>query len=211
LVWVPGTGGEPYLFGRAPSQKAIHIAGFHIPTTPVTQALWTHVMGTNPASKHAPRCPVENISWRDITRPGGFLDQLNECFLPALIGNEPELHFRLPPRRNGNTRREAAQHGATTSRSAEATIRMKSPGMGRAGPSADNCAYDCWARVWGGGLPVAGLAADNRPRLTTPLRRRPIRSAFTTCPATCGSGVMTCASMISAPCRRMADRISVPA
>ena len=96
LVWVPGTGGEPYLFGRAPSQKAIHIAGFHIPTTPVTQALWTHVMATNPAAKQAPRCPVENISWGDITRPGGFLDQLNERFLPSLVGNEPDLRFRLP-------------------------------------------------------------------------------------------------------------------
>jgi hypothetical protein len=34
LVWVPGTRDEPYLFGRAPNQKAIHIAGFYIATDP---------------------------------------------------------------------------------------------------------------------------------------------------------------------------------
>lgn len=95
LVWVPGTGVEPYLFGREPRRKAIHIAGFFISTTPVTQALWTHVMGANPAIKRAPRRPVENISWGDITRPGGFLDQLDERLLAAIVGDEP-YRFRLP-------------------------------------------------------------------------------------------------------------------
>jgi formylglycine-generating enzyme required for sulfatase activity len=95
LVWVPGTGDEPYLFGREPRRKAVHIAGFFITTTPVTQALWTHVMGTNPAVKRAPQRPVENISWGDITRPGEFLDQLNERVLAAIVGHEP-YRFRLP-------------------------------------------------------------------------------------------------------------------
>ena len=96
LVSVPGTGGEPYLFGRPPAQKAIHVAPFHIAVTPVTQALWTHVMGTNPAVKPAPRRPIENISWRDITRPGGFLDRLNERCLPTVAASESHLRFRLP-------------------------------------------------------------------------------------------------------------------
>jgi len=39
MIWVPGTGGEPYLFGRGPARKAIHVAGFFMSTTPVTQAL----------------------------------------------------------------------------------------------------------------------------------------------------------------------------
>lgn len=95
LVWVPGTGAEPYLFGREPSRKAVHLAGFFIITTPVTQALWTHVMGTNPAVKRGPRRPVENISWSDITRPGGFLDRLNERLLTAIVGDD-SYRFRLP-------------------------------------------------------------------------------------------------------------------
>ena len=49
LIRVPGTGGEPYLFGRGPTRKAIRLAGFFISSTPVTQALWAHVMGANPA------------------------------------------------------------------------------------------------------------------------------------------------------------------
>ncbi len=85
MVWVPGSGVETYLFGREPRQKAINIGGFFIGGTPVTQSLWTHVMGTNPAVKRAPRCPVENISWDDITRSGGFLARLNERVLGAMV------------------------------------------------------------------------------------------------------------------------------
>jgi formylglycine-generating enzyme required for sulfatase activity len=96
LIWIPGTGGEPYLFGQGPTRKAIHVAGFFMTTTPVTQALWAHVMGANPAAKRASRCPVENISWGDITQPGGFLDRLNERLLAVVAGDEPHLRFRLP-------------------------------------------------------------------------------------------------------------------
>lgn len=96
LIWVPGTGSEPYLFGRGPTRKAIHVAGFFMTSTPVTQALWAHVMGTHPSTTRAPRCPVENISWSDIAQPGGFLARLNERLLAALVGDEPNLRFRLP-------------------------------------------------------------------------------------------------------------------
>jgi formylglycine-generating enzyme required for sulfatase activity len=96
LVWVPGTGGEPYVFGHEPASKRIQIAGFFVAATPVTQALWTHVMNHNPSIKSAPRRPVENISWADITRPGGFLDRMNERILPSLDAGNPQLHFRLP-------------------------------------------------------------------------------------------------------------------
>jgi formylglycine-generating enzyme required for sulfatase activity len=96
VVWVPGTGVDGYLFGREPRQKAVHIDGLFVGTTPVTQALWTHVMGTLPAVKPAPRCPVENVSWHDITRSGGFLDRLNGRVLGTMVGDEPHLRFRLP-------------------------------------------------------------------------------------------------------------------
>jgi formylglycine-generating enzyme required for sulfatase activity len=96
LVWVRGTEGDPYLFGRQPMGKRVHVDGFFIATTPVTQALWTHVMGDNPSGKSAPRCPVENISWDDITRPGGFLDRADERILTAVGADDPQLRFRLP-------------------------------------------------------------------------------------------------------------------
>jgi formylglycine-generating enzyme len=96
LVWVPGTGEEPYLFGREPRSKSIHVAGFFIAATPVTQALWTYLMGENPSAKSASRCPVENVSWGDITRPGGFLDRVNDRLLTAVAADDPQLRFRLP-------------------------------------------------------------------------------------------------------------------
>jgi formylglycine-generating enzyme required for sulfatase activity len=49
LVWVPGTGGEPYFFGRAPNQKPVHVGGFYVGATPVTQALWTDDLSAVPA------------------------------------------------------------------------------------------------------------------------------------------------------------------
>ena len=64
LVWVPGTEGEPYPFGREPASKRIHVDGFFIAETPVTQALWTHVVGHNPSVKSAPCRPVENLEPR---------------------------------------------------------------------------------------------------------------------------------------------------
>jgi sulfatase modifying factor 1 len=96
LVWVPGTGREPYLFGREPSRKRVHVPGFFIAATPVTQALWTHVMGANPCVNSGPPCPREQTSWRDITQPGGFLDRVNHQLLTAIAADDPHLRFRLP-------------------------------------------------------------------------------------------------------------------
>src|SRR5215218_7584472 len=49
LVRVAGTHGKPYLFGGGGNRRAMEVRDFHIATTQVTQALWTHVMGANPA------------------------------------------------------------------------------------------------------------------------------------------------------------------
>ncbi len=75
LVRVPGTS---------------DIADFHIGITPVTQTLWTDVMGPSPAPQLQPRRPVTHVSWMDITARGGFLDRVNaeRAF--------PRLTFRLP-------------------------------------------------------------------------------------------------------------------
>ena len=96
LKWVPGTAGRPYQFGHG-ATRAIDLPGFFIGTTQVTQALWTHVMGANPAARPEPLCPAENVSFQHITGAGGFLDRLNSSeILAAVTGAEPDLRFRLP-------------------------------------------------------------------------------------------------------------------
>ncbi len=97
LVPVPGTAGRPYLFGREPNRRPIEVRAFHMMTTPVTQALWTHIMGSNPVGRDEPLHPVTNVSWHQITGPGGFLDRINAS--PILAGvSDPQgaLRFRLP-------------------------------------------------------------------------------------------------------------------
>ena len=97
FVKVPGTNGKPYLFGAGSNRRAIHVGEFNIATTQVTQALWTHVMGSNPAKHRGPRLPVENVSWDHITGPGGFLDRINASAIrSALAGPDSALTFRLP-------------------------------------------------------------------------------------------------------------------
>jgi len=75
----------------------MEFAGFFIGTTPVTQALWLRIMGENPALHPNPRCPIENVSWEQITAPGGFLDRLNASdVLSMLAADDATLRFRLP-------------------------------------------------------------------------------------------------------------------
>lgn len=97
LVRVPGTAGSPYLFGNGPHRRSIEVRDFYIGATPVTQALWTHVMGSNPSMRPDLRCPVENVSWDHITGPDGFLDRINSSeILIAVAGPGSALKFRLP-------------------------------------------------------------------------------------------------------------------
>ena len=97
VVPVPGTKGTPYLFGADPNRRPIEIRDFHITTTPVTLALWMHVMGSNPAVRPHLRRPVEKVSWDDIDGAGGFLDRINSsAILAACAGSDPSLRFRLP-------------------------------------------------------------------------------------------------------------------
>ena len=94
---VPGTNGNPFLFGREPNQRPIEVPPFYVATTPVTQALWLHVMGSNPSVGHGLRCPEENVSWKHITEPGGFLDRLNAGEILAAVNNDDaHLRFQLP-------------------------------------------------------------------------------------------------------------------
>ena len=69
-------------------EKPIHnvtLADFEIGKYPVTQKLWTEIMGNNPADFKGDDLPVENISWNDAQ---DFLRKLNARF--------PGMHYRLP-------------------------------------------------------------------------------------------------------------------
>jgi formylglycine-generating enzyme required for sulfatase activity len=97
LVPVEGTGGKPFLFGAGDRRIPIEIRGFHLLATPVTQELWTHVMGSNPSKHPAARHPVENVSWDQITGPGGFLERINAGdVLRGLAASGGPSRFRLP-------------------------------------------------------------------------------------------------------------------
>jgi len=97
LVPVPGTRGAPFPFGRGERTVPVEIADYHLLATPVTQELWAHVMGENPATHVAARHPVENVSFDHVTGPGGFLDRLNASPLRAAVaGPDDRLRFRLP-------------------------------------------------------------------------------------------------------------------
>jgi sulfatase modifying factor 1 len=100
LVRVEGTNGRPYRFGEGRDVRHIEVPDFFIATVPVTQALWTHVMAEdNPSARRGTELPLENISWVEITRPGGFLDRLNGGDIRGrLLGEAPGNHgaFRLP-------------------------------------------------------------------------------------------------------------------
>src|SRR5687768_7826216 len=85
MAYVEGTKGRPFLFGEEGERRAVEIPGFFMATVPVTQALWTHVMGadSNPSHFRGDRRPVDNVSWRDVTGPGGFLSRINASSIIA--------------------------------------------------------------------------------------------------------------------------------
>lgn len=58
LVHVPGTSGAPYTFGDPPQGRSVNLEGFFIAVVPVTQALWSHVVGSNPAVNRRPDLPT---------------------------------------------------------------------------------------------------------------------------------------------------------
>ena len=101
LIYVEGTNGHPYSFGDGTDSRPMELQGFFIGTIPVTQALWTHVVGfdNNPAVNRGEDLPLENVSWDEITRPDGFLDRINQS--PVHAENLAQLGgsggaFRLP-------------------------------------------------------------------------------------------------------------------
>jgi formylglycine-generating enzyme required for sulfatase activity len=101
LLYVEGTHGHAYSFGEGEARRPVDLQDFVIATVPVTQALWDHFVGahSNPANHLGPNLPLENVSWDEITRPGGFLDRINESPVRAALLAQLSSSsgaFRLP-------------------------------------------------------------------------------------------------------------------
>jgi formylglycine-generating enzyme required for sulfatase activity len=99
LVRVEGTNGHPYRFGEGDQTRLVEVPQFSLATVPVTQALYRHVMGDNPALGRGPQRPLENVSWDMIVQPGGFLARINESPIRTQLLTQASLpagKFRLP-------------------------------------------------------------------------------------------------------------------
>lgn len=99
MVRVPGCVGAPYRFGEGESTgcRQIELREFLIAELPVTQVLWVHVMGVNPAVRQGAGLPLENVSWDGITGAGGFLEQIHVGPVYEAIQRQVNGRFRLPP------------------------------------------------------------------------------------------------------------------
>jgi sulfatase modifying factor 1 len=102
MLFVEGTGDNPFLLGEERKKQAINIKDFFIAKCTVTQALWKYLMGTeaNRFRFKGDDKPAEHVSWDDITKIGGFLDKINTSTIASDINNQytgnAKLSFRLP-------------------------------------------------------------------------------------------------------------------
>ncbi len=88
-------------YNEGPQHEVRISKGFWLFDTPVTQALWTEVMGDNPSRfKDNPEHPVEQVSWDDAMQ---FIERLN--------GIIPDLDLVLPTEAQWEY---AARAGTTT-------------------------------------------------------------------------------------------------
>src|SRR5215470_12029881 len=98
LVFVQGTGNRAFLFGLENDQLRVSIKDFFISRYPVTQILWQHIMGGNPAHAVNDNKPVENVSYNEIIAEHGFLQKIS-AILKDEINDQPgqshPVQFRL--------------------------------------------------------------------------------------------------------------------
>lgn len=78
---------------------------FWMQTTPVTQAQWTAVMGSNPSEFRGPERPVENVSWEDCKTFLGTLNMgLREAFPGKVAALPTEAQWEYACRAGTTTR-----------------------------------------------------------------------------------------------------------
>lgn len=98
LRWIPSgrflMGSPEHERGRrdneGPQRQVTLTRGYWLGDTPVTQALWTVVMGTNPSAFPSPQRPVERVDWFQAMRFCRVLDGMVDRG-PSTVGM-----FRLP-------------------------------------------------------------------------------------------------------------------
>jgi formylglycine-generating enzyme required for sulfatase activity len=92
MIFVRGTNNEYFLFGPENEHFRVRVKDFYISRYPVTQILWKHIMGSNPAHFTADHHPVENVSYDDIASENGFLERINAKVFKGNMSGQ----FRLP-------------------------------------------------------------------------------------------------------------------
>jgi formylglycine-generating enzyme required for sulfatase activity len=101
--------GEPMREEQERQHRVRLTKGFSLARHEVTQELWARVMGSNPShSKGCPRCPVERVSFQEIS---GFLTRLN--------AQAADPRFRLPTEAEWEY---ACRAGGTAAFGARATL-----------------------------------------------------------------------------------------
>lgn len=98
LVFVKGTYNKAFLFGLENDQLKVSIQDFYISKYPVTQILWTHIMGNNSLPDIDDTKPVTNVSYNDIVEENGFLKKLSKAAKHEIVEqiNSDKFQFRLP-------------------------------------------------------------------------------------------------------------------
>jgi formylglycine-generating enzyme required for sulfatase activity len=71
LIRVEGTKGRPYPFGEGTQTLVVEVPEFWLATVTVTQALWQHVMGDDPAVGRERRQPSSSVESSFAPTPVG--------------------------------------------------------------------------------------------------------------------------------------------
>jgi formylglycine-generating enzyme required for sulfatase activity len=85
MCWIPpgefvmgSPVGEMGRDGEETQHRVTLTKGFWMGKYEVTQEQWQAVMGNNTGDSKKNNNPVENVSWNDISNPGGFLEKANK-------------------------------------------------------------------------------------------------------------------------------------
>ncbi len=89
MIAIPG-GSVSMRDDRHKRQWQVDIAPFLMGSTLVTQELYAHVMGSNPATFKGAQRPVENVSWYDAIGFCNSLSAMNGLEAAYVVGSDPD-------------------------------------------------------------------------------------------------------------------------